>query len=714
MKEEEQNKYLSGDRALVDPKDDRLGYAPFAQHLAQSLYSMSPTEGLVVAIHGPWGSGKTTALNFVLHFLKDEIEGGRIMHIPFNPWLFSGTEDIIRRFFGQMIAVLANKKAVNKELRKKIAHFADLISDTPIPYSSWGKTISRLLSAKDRDISMLKKEVEALLKKGKNKILVTIDDIDRLSVEEHREIFQLIKAVADFPNVIYIVVFDREIASKSLSETQGYSGEDFLEKIIQVPFELPLPDKVSLRRLLFENLDKILSDTAVAPFDQTYWTNVYLEGIDHFINTPRDIIRLTNTLSVTYPAVRGEVNPVDFIAIESLRLFSPYTYDVIRKNPESFAGHIDYGLHSGERDHLQEFQKSWMGQLNPDDRKAIERLVKRMFPKLESNYGAEWEQEWRRKLRVCSPEKFPIYFRLSVPFGTVSNSEMMAFLEMTSDADLFGQELLRLSNEKRADGSTRVSEFLERLEDYADEQIPEQNIGFILRAFFQVGDRLLRSEDEGRGLFSYGNDIRIGRNIFKLLKRVAKAQRYELLRDAFISGQSFALMEDMVVSLGQQHGKWSSNPPKAEEDRLVSNNDLAELEKIVLRKIRSASQNGELLDSPSLPSLLYRWGEWAGEEEMKKWVQDVIGSDDGLVRFMERFLHKTHSQTVGDVAVRTIYRLDPKYLEPFVDPSSIIDRARKLTTKNNLLENQQKALNQFLREYDLRAQGKNPERELRS
>src|SRR5690606_40618583 len=94
-------------------------------------------------------------------------------------------------------------------------------------------------------------------------------------------------------------------------------------KIIQVPFELPPVDRVALRAALFKRLDEILGDVPEGAFDQSYWTNVYHDGIDALIQVPRDVVRFTNTLAVTYPAVRGEVNAVDFIALEALRVFLP-------------------------------------------------------------------------------------------------------------------------------------------------------------------------------------------------------------------------------------------------------------------------------------------------------------------------------------------------------------------------------------------------------
>ena len=318
---------LLADKPIVDPEHDRLGYATFARHLAESICKMAPPEGLVVAIYGPWGSGKTSLLNLVVHYLQEKPESEQPIIVRFNPWWFSGHEDLTKRFFAQLQAVLS-KSEVMEKLRKKLAIFAELISEAPIPYASIAKTVADLLE--DKDVFELKTDITKALKEQQKRIWVIIDDIDRLTSDEIRQLFRLIKAVADFPNIVYLLAFDREVVVKAVEQMQDSSGEAYLEKIVQVPFELPLPDKTSLRKLLFERLQAILADIPDELFDQTYWGNVYLDGIEHFITTPRDIIRLTNTLSVTYPAVKGEVNPVDFIAVETLRVFCPLAYDIIR------------------------------------------------------------------------------------------------------------------------------------------------------------------------------------------------------------------------------------------------------------------------------------------------------------------------------------------------------------------------------------------------
>jgi predicted KAP-like P-loop ATPase len=65
---------LSADKPLSDPRSDRLGYSPFAKHLAESISKVDPTDGFVIAVYGSWGSGKTTLMNFIAYYLKENPE----------------------------------------------------------------------------------------------------------------------------------------------------------------------------------------------------------------------------------------------------------------------------------------------------------------------------------------------------------------------------------------------------------------------------------------------------------------------------------------------------------------------------------------------------------------------------------------------------------------------------------------------------------------
>lgn len=704
---------LSADNPLIEPKQDRLGYTPFAEHLADSICQMKFPEGFVIAVYGSSGSGKSTLLNFLTYYLKHKPENEQPVIIPFNPWLFSGNENITRRFINQLQGNLSQLRFVPKGFRDRITHFVKAASEIPIPYAQAGKAVVRLFDDQEKQTSDLKEELEDTLEDGHPRIVVTIDDIDRLPAQDIRELFHLIKAIPNFTNVVYFLVFDKEIVIKNLTDTQGISGETYLDQVVQAYFELPLPDKTSLRRLLFEKLNALLCDSSKSLFDRTRWGNMYFQGIDHFITNPRDIVRLTNILTVTYPSVKGEVNPVDLIAIESLRIFRPAIYDIIRKNPKFFAGQTNVkAFLFPTLDELKSFHNSLLEQLPDEDKEPVKRLLLRLFPKLETvwynntYYVEKHESTWRKHLRVCSLDRFPNYFRLALTGDEFSDAEVKALLALTKDTKAFGENLIEFAHQKRKDGTTQVRVSLERLEDYTEQEIPANSIPSIVQALFNVGDQLLCPEDEPQGMFDFGNDIRIGRIIAQLLYRLDEQARFDVLKEAMSNGNALSIIVHEVVTWGQEQGKYGADESIPEEEWLISNLHLKELEEIALKRLREAAQQNSLLQVPKLPEILSYWQSWAGKEEVKQWVQTIIDNDEGLVNLLERFLQKDFSEYGSDEIQKTDYRLDPKWLEPYLEPSSIIDRVRSLGEKTELTEEQRTAIAQFIQDYDVRQQGK--------
>ena len=136
-------------------------------------------------------------------------------------------------------------------------------------------------------------------------------------------------------------------------------------------------------------------------------------------------MRFTNALAVTFRAVMGEVNPVDFIAVESLRMFCPEVYETIKNNREMFLGHGVADRGGAGRNELLQFHNAWLQrvhELRPEVEEPIKDMLCRLFPKLQgvwgnTQFGQEWEAKWRREVRVCSDSAFPVYFSLAIPTG---------------------------------------------------------------------------------------------------------------------------------------------------------------------------------------------------------------------------------------------------------------------------------------------------------
>ena len=703
---------LSADRPSSNPQDDLFGHAPFAESLANSICRYPGNDGLVLALYGPWGSGKSTVLSYVRHFLELRPEAEQPAIVTFNPWWFSGQENLARAFLGQMQAVLPAKNAKFKKLGDLLGDFAegvggliDLSGMTGGAGSKIGKLVGMITKRKPKDVPALKSEISKILRDAQTRILVIIDDIDRLTPEETRQLFTVIKALADFPNVVYLLAFDREVAAQAIEQQSGMPGERYLEKIIQVPFELPPVDRVALRAALFKRLDEILGDTSDGLFDQFYWTNAFHDGIDPLIQVPRDVVRFTNTLAVTYPAVRGEVNPVDFIALEALRVFLPSLYDVIRTNQDKFSGHSRDSRYDGDQKARAAFHEQWAEALPEQLRSSTRDLLERIFPKIgQMGYGADWLAQWRRSLRACHPDVFPTYFRMTVPPGAVRRSEMLALLSLAETPAALGDTLVQATSEKRPDGLSKARALLERLMDHVEEDIPDAHIPVFIGVLLDIGDSLLLDSDE-RGSFDFGNESRVTRVVYHLLKRVDRTQRHALLKSAIDQGRSLGVQRYLIAALSDEVKKEAEGG----EEALVDAATLDDLKACWLEGLRTKVSQSELLAHSKLARLLAAWCLWGDPAEAKTWSEAATSTNDGLLTFLPKFCSHTRSQTMGDWAVRLQPRLNPTWLERYVDTTACAQRLMALQQAGSVPDSARESVDQFLKEFEMLKAGNNPD-----
>ncbi|MGH2459691.1 MAG: KAP family NTPase [Chloroflexota bacterium] len=716
---------LSPDQPLSNPDEDRLGYKPFARSLAESIVRMSP-QGLVMALYGPWGSGKTTVLKFVEYFLGERPEDERPIVVRFNPWWYSGRDDLAGPFFRQLLGTINHSALARTDLIKKIGDFVEAVGEVPGPLGGFGKATAKGIRLSVKDVAQLKDSVISDLRRQNRRILIIIDDIDRLTDDEVRQLFRLVKAVADFPNVTYLLAFDREVVVRAIEQVQGGLGEAFLEKIIQVPFELPLPDRISLRNMLFEKLDLVIAGTPPALFDKIRWGNVFRDvaghGVDRFIRTPRDVVRFVNALSVTYPPVRGEVNAVDFIAVEALRVFSPGADNVVRENRDLFAGHsVPKGTQGMKPDELRApYDKILRDTVKEADRSTVKALLTHLFPRLASiwnrgslfggaSYGSEWESIWRKERRVCSPDVFETYFRFSVPLGAISAGEMRAMLSLAGDAASFGARLLELAGERRPDGLTRAAAFLEELEDHTEKDVRDCDIAPIVKALLAVGDDLLRLDEENQAFVSIPNDMRIARVIWQLLRRLDEVNQFQAFREAIIDSRAISTIVTRVAYWCSKPGGHRPGQTDQSDTALFTNPEhISELRKRALQKIREGAAAGSLIATPRLAYVLSRWQEWGDVDEAREWVQRIISDDKGLAQILSKFLQKGSNRGVGNSVSETVYYLDPKWLEPFLDPDTIVERVRRMVDDPVFPDEDRLAAARFLRGHELRQQGQDP------
>ena len=325
---------IRGDNPIQDPEEDVLGRNDVAESFVDHVLKLDVNKGaVVVGVFGPWGSGKTSFINLAKAKFKER--GNPVF--DFNPWMFSGTEQLVQRFFTELSSEF-NLHVTNTKLAKigKISKW--LASIVAIFYhpgiSSLMKEFGELLQDGKKGIEVQREKIRKAIEREfeERRGIVVLDDVDRLTTDEIRTVFKLVRLTANFPNLVYIVACDRFHVEEALKE-KGLpdSGRAYLEKIFQLPYNLPeAPDQI-LQKQIGESVGAIYQDeksTRSTPFDQEHWKSVFPGIVKPLIRNMRDVRRYDAAVRGTLINLRGRVELADVLGLEAIRVFLP---DVFRR-----------------------------------------------------------------------------------------------------------------------------------------------------------------------------------------------------------------------------------------------------------------------------------------------------------------------------------------------------------------------------------------------
>jgi hypothetical protein len=213
---------------------------------------------ITIGIHGKWGSGKTSLMRMIE---KDLEKNPKIRTFWFNAWKYSKEEVLWTAFIQQMLNRIKSQRGLPRGVREKIKKMGIKISwltaRTTIKVATKGiidigEQVDENFSYQERIqfINEFEKEFQAIIdlyvpKDGK--FVVFIDDLDRCLPERSIDILETIKLFLDVNKCIFFVAVDIEAIEMGITarykeknvEKPPVEGRDYIEKIIQLPFNLP-------------------------------------------------------------------------------------------------------------------------------------------------------------------------------------------------------------------------------------------------------------------------------------------------------------------------------------------------------------------------------------------------------------------------------------------------------------------------------------------
>lgn len=580
------------DHPVASSNEDLLNRSVFAKKMAEMIMKVDTSlSSVTLGLYGAWGSGKTSLGNMILEgLLHDE----QFMVLRFNPWLCTDERQLTAEFFKQLSGVFKKNKGCFDQISDLIAEygflfeFASLIPTVGPMLSSVGKGFSQKLKEqnkeKQRDLQSIKDAISECLKKERVKIVVFIDDIDRLSDNEISAVFQLVKSQANFPNVIYLLSFDYQVVVKALDRIQVGNGERYLEKIIQFPMAVPKISLDRVHKLLEQKIAFVLND--VINKDELDDVRTMMSyGVKQYVKNIRDVNLFSNVLYFKYMFLKEEIYIADLLGITCIEVFEPGVYSIVKDGGNFLCG-LEGILkrNDGEKikiavERIKEVAKQYY---------LVNVILSNLFPLFslkeplaDVSCSVERRGNFLNKRKITSDQCFDRYFSLALEVDDITTEDISNFLLKYSDEEMYNRINVALSNG-----------YLNR---YLTEVISFVQSGFnsnrdrdnLLANFICNHWHLLLSGFDEISRFDLSLDYRLFDCVDKILRKESEEDRREFFMNIFKDNLNISMLSYFLYRIECQHGRMAYKYP--DSDPVVAKDVLLELEGLFIDNFKKLS-----------------------------------------------------------------------------------------------------------------------------
>ena len=634
----------NSDRPIETVDQDLLGRSTFSKQLAEAIYKYSGKDGLVIGLFGKWGTGKTSILNIVINEINILAKGSgdKPIIVKFSPWNYTDKDNLISLFF----RVLKNKLDIDndEEKRKKIgkaltdySDALDALSLVPMVGSGLAillKTIAKAQGAelsKEVDLDVTRNQLEKVLSETNQKIIVIMDDIDRLTNSQIRDIFQLVKQVGNFPNIIYVLSMDRNVVCRALEEVHNIDGSEYLEKIVQIPFEIPALMKPQIREVFLAKLNDTIKDIFDdITWNENYFNEVFNNCIEPYIKTLRDVNRVINTFQFRYRLLYKETAFEDMLALTTIEVLAPQLYQWIGNNKDLLCSTSIHSLESLYRD-KKDYRIKICNELerlciNVDE--AIKFLTT-LFPVFEDDIDERnvrcISSNIREAMRVAQEDRFNTYFvfdlsSIAIPRHIINNCIY------TLDLNTLMVMITKFNDEGN------IEYFIDELRSLVN-TIPSERLGLlataILKRQYEFKDANLASFYV-LSVFSKAEFL-----VYDIFSKINnEIDRYIIIKDTVenVTKNELGVIASFINRLELSYGRLAGNE-EYKDKQLITLMHLEELEKTYISKINEITQSEFIIDINHFHMAFYLW-ECLDKDRAQIYLKETLKEDINILKFV--------------------------------------------------------------------------------
>lgn len=570
------NLSLATDTPIKAREQDLIGRIPFAERLADILKSAAGPESLVIGLYGPWGSGKTSVINLVENALSRKDDDGKagVSVVRFEPWNYLTAEQLLAQFLKEVEGALdkdaygrrklfgklrgkrpevLNAFAAYSEALLMTAGAAASLAGAPlagVAVPAFGNRLtSRLRKSADRagSVSAKKQRLEEELLKFDGRVVVIIDDIDRLPNDQVRMVFQLVASLAKLPKINYLLSFDEEVVTRALSEVQKCDGAEYLEKVVQVPVRLPSISSGDLERILLKDINAIFEAFSYRreDLDDKRWNGVCLTFLNNRFSTIREVRRFSNALKAKLTILPRFCCFEDVVALAVLELKVPKVVDWVRVHKDFLCGTIgssSYTISGDPKDTLANLKERFSGLVPSSEAKWAVEAVCRLFPRVANKTGMSHCVYYSRKSlnAIWRADSFDLYFHSNIPDG-IDVHEVLDALNVSEGGVL-------LEDLHRHAGAGSMIDFVSAMRAHVS-TLEEGRAEIVTRACLLVLG--LSKEKRYAPMASTSADLELIRLIELLFKRLGPTRSDEILRASVDKSKGRVIYPLALFLIGQ-------------------------------------------------------------------------------------------------------------------------------------------------------------------
>jgi hypothetical protein len=466
-------------------------------------------DSTVLAVVGPWGSGKSSVINLAREELRKLDASWKVC--PANVWAPPDAPAMVAELFAAISTALPDDKR-GKKAAKLIGEWAPLVvsglSLIPGAGSTLGTVgnmavgVAKHAAARhaQRPMQQVFEELTESLEKLDIRVLVVLDDVDRLQPDELLTLFKAIRLVASFPGVYYLLAYDEQTVIDILTDTP-IAGNDqgraiaYLEKIVQVPLALPPADRYYSEKMLTDGLTALLRrlDTPLTEEQSHRFRDLYDILLQYSLAQPRAIGRFLRQAAAYLPMLdTNELDIIDLLVLAHLRSYAPRTYRLLARSKIKLTPSERDGVPpSSFQKELNDCIRDECSDLYTPTRDAIDALFPALLGTREPDPDLvdPWrdtaaEREAARRISVS--EYFDRYFLLGLPVADISDSrvrEALRSIASSEPGDAWAEVEARITGPNPALASATYQKLVRLTK--ADNIIEPANLAVVV--YFAIG-----------------------------------------------------------------------------------------------------------------------------------------------------------------------------------------------------------------------------------